>query len=206
MPYDVTIITVKPNTHMKALPGVEQWLKANPRKGEFIGCLASEIGDLNKIMLLHHYDSEADLAADRDGVARDANPFGCLDLTDGHVDRHLRASSRSCRAIKPGQLRPDLRGAHLSAEAERAGPDHRGLGEAGAGAAEALADPRRDVFGHRRGHALHAYLALSETWTCARNTRKTAIETGVWPPPGGPDHLLTMHTDIFLPAPFSPIR
>ena len=37
-------------------------------------------------------------------------------------------------------------------------------------------------------------------------TRKTAIETGVWPPPGGPDHLLTMRTDIFLPAPFSPIR
>jgi hypothetical protein len=37
-------------------------------------------------------------------------------------------------------------------------------------------------------------------------TRKTAIETGVWPPPGGPDHLLTMRTDIFLPASFSPIR
>ena len=38
------------------------------------------------------------------------------------------------------------------------------------------------------------------------STRKTAIETGVWPPPGGPDQLLTMHTDIYLPAPFSPIR
>ena len=38
------------------------------------------------------------------------------------------------------------------------------------------------------------------------NTRKTAVDTGVWPPPGGPDHLLTMHTDIYLPAAFSPIR
>jgi hypothetical protein len=38
------------------------------------------------------------------------------------------------------------------------------------------------------------------------NTRKTAIETGVWPPPGGPDYLVTMHNDIFLPATFSPIR
>ena len=83
MPYDVTIITVKPNTHMKALPGVEQWLKDNPRKGEFIGCLASEIGDLNKILLLHHYDSEADLAADREVVAKSANRFGCLDLICG---------------------------------------------------------------------------------------------------------------------------
>ena len=32
MPYDVTTITVQPNTHAKALPPIEQWLKANPRK------------------------------------------------------------------------------------------------------------------------------------------------------------------------------
>ena len=83
MPYDVSVITVKPNTHLKALPGVEQWLKANPRKGAFIGCLASEIGDLNQILLLHNYANEADLAADRDSVARDPNPYGCLDLTVG---------------------------------------------------------------------------------------------------------------------------
>ena len=38
------------------------------------------------------------------------------------------------------------------------------------------------------------------------NTRKTAIDTGVWPPPGGPDQLHRMHTDIYLPAAFSPIR
>ena len=38
------------------------------------------------------------------------------------------------------------------------------------------------------------------------NTRKTAIDTGVWPPPGGPDQLLRMQTDIYLPAAFSPIR
>ena len=91
MPYDVTIITVKPNTHMKALPGVEQWLKANPRKGEFIGCLASEIGDLNKILLLHHYESEADLAADRD-ERRERRKSVRLPRPDPrHVDRHLRA-------------------------------------------------------------------------------------------------------------------
>src|SRR5258708_7751644 len=70
MPYDVTIITVKPNTHSKALPPLEQWLKTNPRKGEFLACLTCEIGDLNQILLLHHYTSEADLAADRDALAK----------------------------------------------------------------------------------------------------------------------------------------
>src|SRR5436853_5605619 len=83
MPYDVTIITVKPNTHGKALPPIGEWLKANPRNGEFLACLACDIGALNQILLLHHYASEADLAADRDAVAKDANPFGCLELTVG---------------------------------------------------------------------------------------------------------------------------
>ena len=102
MPYDVTIITVKPNTHIKALPGVEQWLKTNPRKGEFIACLASEIGDLNQILLLHHYTSEADLAADRDSVAKDPNPYGCVELTDGRsTDTFVQFPFLP--AIKPGR-------------------------------------------------------------------------------------------------------
>ena len=91
MPYDVTIITVKPNTHLKALPGVEQWLKANPRKGEFIGCLTCEIGDLNKIMLLHHYASEADLAADRDERRARRQSVRLPRPDPRRVDRHLRA-------------------------------------------------------------------------------------------------------------------
>ena len=74
MPYDVTTITVQPNTHGQALPHVERWLKANPRKGDFLACLATDIGDLNTIMLLHHYTSEADMIADRDlQIKRDLN-------------------------------------------------------------------------------------------------------------------------------------
>ncbi len=36
--------------------------------------------------------------------------------------------------------------------------------------------------------------------------RAKAVETGIWPPPGGPDRLVTMQNDIYLAAPFSPIR
>jgi hypothetical protein len=28
----------------------------------------------------------------------------------------------------------------------------------------------------------------------------------VWPPPGGPDHFVRMQNDIYMPAPFSPLR
>jgi hypothetical protein len=36
--------------------------------------------------------------------------------------------------------------------------------------------------------------------------RSQAISDGVWPPPGGPDHFISMQSDIFLPADFSPMR
>jgi hypothetical protein len=36
--------------------------------------------------------------------------------------------------------------------------------------------------------------------------RDKAVADGVWPPPGGPGHLVSQQVDIYLPAPFSPMR
>ena len=32
--------------------------------------------------------------------------------------------------------------------------------------------------------------------------RAKAVEDGVWPPPGGPSHLVGQRSDVYLPAPF----
>jgi hypothetical protein len=204
MPYDVTVITVKPNTHMKALPGVEQWLKANPRKGEFLGCLASEIGDLNKIMLLHHYASEADLAADRASVAQDANPFGCLDLMTGRAtDTFIQFPFLP--PIKPGQYGPifEVRTYLLKPSGL---PPTIAAWEKQAPARQKLSPILAAMYSVSGEVTRFLHIWPYPSLEVRAQTRKTAIETGVWPPPGGPDHLLTMRTDIFLPATFSPIR
>jgi len=204
VPYDVTIITVKPNTHGKALPPLEGWLKANPRKGEFLACLTCEIGNLNQILLLHHYNSETDLAADRDAVAKDANPFGCLDLAVGRsTDTFVQFPFLP--PIKPGQYGPifEIRTYLMKQNGlpptitawEKATPARQKLSPILAAMYSVTGEVTR--FMH-----IWPYPDL----VTRANTRKTAIDTGVWPPPGGPDHLLTMRTDIYLPAAFSPIR
>jgi len=204
MPYDVTVITVKPNTHLKALPGVEQWLKANPRKGEFIGCLASEIGDLNKIMLLHHYESDADLAADRDGVARDANPFGCLDLMTGRsTDTFVQFPFLP--RIRPGQHGPIFEVRSYLLKPNGLGPTIAAWDKQ-APARQKLSSILAAMYSVSGEVTRFLHIWPYPSLEVRAQTRKTAIETGVWPPPGGPDYLLTMRTDIFLPAPFSPIR
>lgn len=37
-------------------------------------------------------------------------------------------------------------------------------------------------------------------------TRAAAVEQGIWPPKGGPAHLTTMESTIYMPAPFSPLK
>jgi hypothetical protein len=204
MPYDVTIITVKPNTHSKALPPLEQWLKANPRRGEFLACLASDIGDVNQILLLHHYANEADLAADRDAVARDANPFGCLELTERRSTNTFQQFP-FLAPLKPGNYGPifEVRTYLLKptglpptiAAWEKAAPARQKLSPILAAMYSVTGEVTR--FMH-----IWPYPDL----VTRANIRKTAIDTAVWPPPGGPDQLLRMHTDIYLPAAFSPIR
>src|SRR6266705_4460638 len=105
MPYDVTLIKVRPNTHPQALPRIERWLKDTPWKGEFLACLASDIGALNEILLLHHYASEAELAADRDRAARAKNPFGILDLIAG-IRRDTYVPFPFIDPIRPGRYGP----------------------------------------------------------------------------------------------------
>jgi hypothetical protein len=36
--------------------------------------------------------------------------------------------------------------------------------------------------------------------------RAKAAADGMWPPPGGPGHLVSQQVDIYLPAPFSPMK
>jgi hypothetical protein len=204
MPYDVTIITVKPNRQSDALPGIERWLKASPRKGEFLACWGCDIGDLNQVLLLHHYASEADLAADRDAAARDANPFGCLELTERRSSNtfHQFPFLPPLKAgifgpifevrtylLKPTGLPPTM------ATWEKQAPVRQKLSPILAAMYSTTGEVTR--FMH-----IWPYPDLISR----ANIRKTSIETGVWPPPGGPDQLLTMHNDIYLPAAFSPIR
>jgi len=202
--YDVTTITVRPNMHGKALGPIDQWLRANPRKGEFLGCLASEIGDLNKVMLLHAYAAEADLVADRDAVAKSANPFGCVELITG-MSTDTFVMFPFIAAIEPGQYGPifEVRTYRFKPNGlaptikawEKAVPGRQKLSPILAAMYSVTGEATR--FMH-----IWPYPSLE----VRANTRKTAIDTGVWPPEGGPDFLETMRNDIFLPAPFSPIR
>lgn len=203
MQYDVTILTVRPGTHGKALPRIQAWIEANPVKGEFLACLFSDIGTLNQILLLHGYADAAALAADREQAAKSDNPFGCLEFIAGISRDTYTPFLRGADPARPAGTR--VRGAHLSAQAGLAHAHHGGVARRRAEpmkvspmvtAMYTLAGPM-PRFMH-----IWPYPSLDER----ARIRAKAVEMGVWPPPGGPDHLMAQQTDIFLPAAFSPMR
>lgn len=70
----------------------------------------------------------------------------------------------------------------------------------------------------RRSPLIGAMYALDGTVPCFLNIwpyksvdersriRAEAVADGIWPPKGGPAHLTTMESTIYVPAPFSPLR
>jgi NIPSNAP protein len=204
MPYDLTTITVRPATHAKALPRIEEFLNGFSAKGEFLGCLYSELGALNRILLIHRYDSDADLNADRKRIVENTNPYGAGEFITG-LAMNTFAMFPFVPALKAGQYGPifEVRDYLIKPEGlaftlqawERKLPERVKLSPM-IGALYAIGGPTLR-FVH-----IWPYSSLDER----ARIRAKAIETGLWPPPGGPDQLLVMQSDIFLPAAFSPIR
>ena len=202
--YDVTTITVAPNAHIQALAPVENALKGAPRKGEFLACLYCDIGELNRVMLIHRYANESDLAADRAAMLAATDPFGLGEMCRGlSTDTFLMFPFMA--PLAPGQFGPIF---EVRTYLFRPG-----------GLTPTIPMWEQMVPGRAKLSPLIAAMH-SVTGTVPRfmhiwpypdlntraATRKTAIETKVWPPQGGAIYLETMRNDIFLPAAFSPIR
>ncbi len=204
MPYDLTTITVRPATHGKALPRIEEFLKSFSAKGEFLGCLYCELGALNRILLIHRYDTDGDLNADRRRIVESENPYGAGEFITV-LAMNTFVLFPFLPPLKGGQYGPifEVRdylikpsGLSFTLKAWEAKLPERIKLSPMIAALYAIGGPTLR-FVH-----IWPYPSLDER----ARIRAKAIETGVWPPPGGPDQLLVMQSEIFLPAAFSPIR
>jgi NIPSNAP len=199
--YDVTILGVRPGTHPQALVALG---KSLPKDGSLLACWYSDIGAVNQILLIR---TMADLAAtldDRHAVLKEKSPFGIGEfITAMQMDTYVAFDFMP--PMRPGEFGPcyEVRTYMLK-------PD---------GLAPTLELWRKAVPGRITVSPLLAAMT-SVTGAVTRfmhiwpyksfderaRLRDKAVADGVWPPPGGPSHLLSQQVDIYLPAPFSPMR
>lgn len=199
--YDVTILTVRPGTHPQALAVLGKTLADAPG---LLACWYSEIGAVNQILMIHDTADAAAALGVRLATLSSGNPFGVGEFITGMMmDTYV-----SFDFIAP--MRPGAFGPCYEVRTYVLKPD---------GLAPTIALWRKAVPGRLTVSPLLAAMT-SVTGAVTRfihiwpyksfderaRLRDKAVADGVWPPPGGPGHLVSQQVDIYLPAAFSPLR
>lgn len=200
-PYDVTIATVRPGTHPQALAALDKTLAGD---SNLLACWYSEIGALNRILIIRKSADAAKAVANRFAALSARNPFGIGEfITDLSLDTYVPfdfmpplqgGAYGPCYEVRSYVLKPD--GLTPTIELWRkAVPGRAGV------------SPLLVAMVAVTGAAIRfMHVWPYKTYDERARLREKAVADGVWPPPGGPGHLLSQQADIYLPAAFSPLR
>jgi hypothetical protein len=199
--YDVTIITVSPNMHPQALAELGKTL---PGDKTLLACWYCDIGALNQIMIIRGATDAASIIETRQATLTDKNPFGIGSLiTAMTMDTYVSfdfmapmtpAKLGPCYEVRSYTLKYD--GLAATAELWRQWVPRRATVSPVLAAMTAVTGPAI------RFMHIWPYPSLDERV----RLRTKAVADGVWPPPGGPTLLASQQSDIYLPAPFSPLK
>jgi len=199
--YDVTLVTVRPGTHPQALAVLGKSLAGDQ---SLLACWYSEIGAVNQILIIRKAADAAATLDARFAALSAADPLGISEYVvamamDSYVPFDFLAPLRPGRfgpvyevrtyMLKPNGLEPTM------AAWRKAVPGRMKISPVLAAMTSVTGAVTR--FLH-----VWPYQSFDER---ARLRAKAAAD-GVWPPPGGPGHLLSQQVDIYLPAPFSPMQ
>ncbi len=203
MLYDLTTLTVRPGTTPAALPRLKEWIDTKSA-GELLACWFTELGALNQILLLRAYADAAAIVQERDRVVRSANPYGILELTTGatcdtytsfpFMPRIEAGSFGPVFEVRTYTLKPDGLGKTIA------------LWEAAVPNRIKLSPLLCALYGVSGTAPRFVHIWPYASLDARQSIRGDAVKAGVWPPPGGPDQLISQQADIYFAAPFSPIR
>ena len=199
--YDVTVVTVRPGTHPQALASLSKTLAGDTA---LLACWYSEIGAINRIMLIRKAGDPGAMLEARLMMLKDRNPLGIGEfIVDMAMDTYVSfdfmepprpGSFGPCYEVRNYVLKPD--GLAPTIELWRKAVPGR------AKVSPVLAAMTSVTGAVIRFLHIWPYKSYDER----ARLRDKAVADGVWPPPGGPGHLLSQQADIYLPAAFSPMR
>lgn len=204
MYYGVVKLTNKVGGLAGLLERMEPAATGNDLRGTLKGCWYSDIGVLNQVMVLFHYEDAAAIAKDRANLLEGGDPFGAGEfVTDMEFGSYKTFPGV---AVAPaGDFGPiyEMRRYTIKLDGLRPTID----AWAKVREARSKLSPLLTVMYSLDGtvpHFLHIwpYRSLEDRGV----KRAKAVEQGIWPPPGGPPYLRAMHSDIYFPAPFSPAK
>ena len=204
MLYELTIFGIKPNQLGPVLAILPDSVPAASKNGRLLGCFTCELGVLNRIAILAAYPDAHAIQAHRAALLDRGDLYG--------VTQHLASFDRA--TFQPFPFMSDI-------EPGAYGPFYeiRSYGLAAGGLAD-TSEAWGKVF-ERRNQISKLLMVMSSLDTVPMRmvhlwpyrsldermaARAQGSKEGIWPPPGGSGHLLSLQSDIFLPTAFSPLK
>lgn len=202
MLYEITTLTLRLGAVGAVVAGIDAHGKAPEARGCLVGCWTSDVGTLNRMILLRAFADEAEMRAERARLVAQEDPFGAGGGVVTMTFEALAAFPWSeplapgawgkvwemrTYKLKPGGLAPTI------AAWEAAAPGRSRI------------SPLAFV-----GHALEGEPRFTHFWPYAGfddrfDKRARAVAEGVWPPVGGPQWLTgDMVSTLLLPTALSP--
>ena len=199
--YDVTIAAVRPGTHPQALAVLEKTLAGD---SDLLACWYSDIGALNRILIIRK-SADADAAIENRFAALSAkSPFGIGEfVTELSLDTYVPFDFMP--PLQPGTFGPCYEVRSYILKPNGLAPTIELWRKAVP--ARARVSPLLAAMVAVTGAAIRfMHVWPYKTYDERARLREKAVADGVWPPPGGPGHLISQQADIYLPAAFSPLR
>jgi NIPSNAP len=203
MIYGVCTIEVPPGKVNEALAGLGDAAAAG-HLGALRGCWYSEIGRLNRILMIAEHPSGDALAAAHQSSLASENPFGVAGIATA-ITLDAYATFPGVEFLPSGNVGPvfEVRTYQL----KRSGLTPTFAAWAKVLKARMELSPLAVVMYAVNGvvpRFMHIwpFRSLNERMSI----RADAVKQGVWPPPGGLQHIESMQSEIFLPAAFSPLQ
>ena len=201
MLYEIVTLSLRVGAVPAALAGV----KADSERGgnaQLLGCWSTEIGDLNKVLLLRAYSDDAAMHKERLRLYGEVDPFGA---GEAMLDMRLEAYALFPWAPAP---QPGRYGAIYEIRTYTLKPG--GLPPSIAGWEAAV--PGRERYSRLLGpmYGLDGAPRFTHIWPYASlearaKARAEAVAAGIWPPRDGPLWLKEMRSTLAVPAAFSPL-
>ncbi|HYA06056.1 MAG TPA: NIPSNAP family protein [Xanthobacteraceae bacterium] len=199
--YDVTIIAVRPGTHPQALAVLGKTLIGD---AGLLACWYSDIGAVNQILLIRQIADAAAALEARLAALQSGNPFGLAEFVTA-MTMDIYVSFDFMPPLRPGDYGPCYEVRTYMLKAGSLAPTvelWRKAVPARAKVSPVLAAMTSLTGAVTRFLHIWPYRSFDER----ARLRDQAVADGVWPPPGGPSHLISQQVDIYLPAAFSPLR
>jgi hypothetical protein len=202
--FELATLTIEVGKLLETPARIAEYVNAPDAKGRLLGCFLSELGPQNRALVLRGFDSEADLAAERQRGLRSANPFNCAPLLLG-----LSMESYAQFPFLP-PLQTGARGPIYEFRSYILKPGC--LTETLEAWSEMV--PRRTQLSPvvTAMYALDGPARFTHVWVYPDFAQRAAIRaealrTKVWPPRSAPHTLTTaMASEIYTPAGISPLQ